>query len=195
MHIGQLSQTVQFCLSIASGILGLMSGGSYIRSTIKKETDPRPISWLGWSILMGVSVISQIIEKGIQWNQTGIILSTLTCLIVTKLAWKNGKILPGDRRCLLFGMICLAVYLTTKNALITTILAIIADFVVAIPTLHNAYKHRNEKSIAWYFSGTAWFVTTINCTGYNIVYYLFPVYLFLFAITMLIITHRKIKEN
>ena len=193
-HASRLPEAVQYCLSIASTILLLITSTVYIIAIIKRKVNPRPLSWLGWVLIMGTSLIAQIIKYDWQWNQIGLLFSTLSCLTISVLAFRNGKIFKDDWICLALGMVCLIIYLSTKNALLTTVAGILADFICGIPTLQNAYRYGSEKSNAWYFSTASWSLTIINCTGYDVVYYLFPVYLFLYVGSLALMNHRKPKH-
>ena len=99
-HASRLPEAVQYCLSIASTILLLITSTVYIIAIIKRKVNPRPLSWLGWVLIMGTSLIAQIIKYDWQWNQIGLLFSTLSCLTISVLAFRNGKIFKDDWICL-----------------------------------------------------------------------------------------------
>lgn len=195
-----LPQSLQQLLSVIAGLLLVAASVSYIISILTKDTEkritPRPLSWFGWALMMGISVISQVISDGLEWNQIGLFASTFFCILipVVTLVVRRYSIKPMDWVCLVLGLICIGVYLSTRNALLTTCLAIIADFIVAIPTLHNAYVDpKSEKTSAWLYGVLSWSLTLIVCIGNVWVYALFPLYLFVLNGTMIILTHRKVS--
>lgn len=165
----------------------------YIIGLKKGNIIPRPISWIGWTLMMGITLFSQIMTKGWHWNQTGLSLSVAGCIIVAILSLKHGVIERGDWVCLLLGIICVGIYLMTKNAWTTTIVAIIADLLVALPTQHNAYRDPlSEKSFAWHFGAAAYLVNSIACIGQDFIYAAFPLYLLLMNSSMVFLTTRKV---
>ena len=79
-----------------------------------------------------------------------------------------------------------------KNSLITTLFAITADFLLGIPTLQKAFKFPSlEKSKAWAFGAFSSVLAISICFGDPIVYWLFPIYLLFYNLTMIILSNRK----
>ncbi|HWC58019.1 MAG TPA: hypothetical protein VG621_03685 [Candidatus Paceibacterota bacterium] len=192
-------KSIEQIFGTIAGIVLVIASASYIYSAIiKKHIKPRPISWFGWSLMMGISLISQITSKGWEWNQIGMLASTVSCLLITILTVlvKNYTVKKSDWLCLFLGTVCVAIYLSTKNALLTTSIAILADFIIALPTVHNAYSDPlSEKASAWMYGIISWSCTLLICIGHPIVYALFAIYLFLFNTSMFVLTHRKLKTK
>ncbi len=194
-----LPKLVQQSLGIIAGSLLVVASLSYINSiltkNIEKRITPRPLSWFGWALMMGVSTLSQVISHGFEWNQIGLFASTFFCILIPVIAIvaKRYTVKPMDWLCLVLGMFCVGVYLSTKDALLTTCIAIAADLIIAIPTLHNAFVDpESEKTSAWKFGIVSWALTLLVCAGGIWLYALFPVYLFLINGTMIILTTRKV---
>ena len=87
-------------------------------------------------------MVSQWIEKGFNWSMASLLMSTFGCLFIFLFAWikKQYSYKSSDWIYFLIGMICLTIYLFSKDALVTTIVAVIADFVLGIPMLIKAYN-------------------------------------------------------
>ena len=189
-------------LGVIAGLLLVVASIAYIASILDKDPNkrikPRPLSWFGWALMMGVSLVSQIIKVGFEWNQITILTSVLFCVVIAVVALvvRSYLIKPMDWGCLILGMICVGIYMTTKDALVTTIFGITADFIVAIPTLHNAYVNPNsEKSSAWIYGVLSWALTLIVCLGHSWLYALFPLYLFVMNAVFLYLTNRKVPAT
>ena len=190
---------MEILLSSIAGLLLVIASVAYIASILnkdpKKRIKPRPLSWIGWALIMGVSLVAQIIKSGFEWSQITIFTSVFFCIFIAVVAFivKSYLIKPMDWWCIVLGMICLGIYLSTKDALVTTIFAIVADFVVAIPTLHNAYVDpSSEKSSAWTYGVLSWSLTLIVCVGHPWIYALFPMYLFTMNAVFIYLTNRKV---
>jgi len=187
MHFEQL-------IAILAALFLVFSQVQYIVSTIKKNVRPSLPSWLGWAVLTGTSLLSQYLVMGWQWNFTGILVSTVSCLVVASVAigLKNYSIRKDDWIYVILGCICIGIYLASEDPWITTIYAIFADFILGIPTLRKAfYDPKSEKSPAWLLGLLSWTFSLILCLNQNLLSILFPVYLFLFNVAMVYLTMRK----
>ena len=166
----------------------------YIIDTFKRKVKPSLLSWLGWAMLMGTSLISVCISEG--WNQslTGLLISTLGCLTVAILSFviKNYSLQKVDWNFLLAGGCCMILYLSTNNPWATTLFAIAADFALAIPTFIKASKNAgSEKSTSWIFGFISWAITLLISLQQDIIYILWPLYLFGFNATMLYLSYFR----
>ena len=183
-------------ISLVAGLFIISAQFILWRDVYKRRISPGILSWFGWFLLMGVSLIAQILVDGWKWSLTGLTMSAVGCFVIftTALLMKNYLLKNTDWVFLFLGLICLIIYLISKDAWITTGFAILADFVVGIPTLLHAYRNpSSQKSKAWMLAFISWLFTLILCVGQPILYTLFPVYLFLYNVAMLILTNRKIK--
>jgi hypothetical protein len=167
--------------------LGLLAGiiiGSgqliYLMNTLRKKVKPSVLSWLGWAFLMGTSLVSQILSKGWQWSLTTLLCSTAGCVAISSAALlsRNFSLAVGDWKFLLLGLGCMGLYYWSSNAWVTTIFAILADALLAIPTIEKAWREpATEKSSAWILGAMASTLALAICVGHDILYVLFPLYL------------------
>lgn len=188
MSLAQISSE-----SIIAGVAALtmlFSQLLYIKDVFNKKITPSILSWFGWAFLMGVSMLSQIIEGGMQYNQLGILSSVVGCSIIgtVGLFRKNYSINKIDWYILSAGFFCLILYLFSKNSFSTTVYAIIADFIIAIPTLNKVIRNpQSEKSNGWYLSLITWSLTLLISFKGGFLYAMFPVYLFSFSVSMCVL--------
>jgi hypothetical protein len=183
-------------LGIVGDTAAIMRTCSLSYSAFKRRAHSPPPSWIGWALMMGISLFSQVMEKGWQWNQAGLTLSVIGCVVTAIFSLKHGVIVWWDWLCLLLGALCVIVYLSTKNAWLTTIMAIVADFIVALPTQHNAYiDPKKERSIAWHFGAMAYLVNCISCMGSAWLYAAFPLYLLCMNSSMVYLTTRRVFKQ
>lgn len=182
-------------------IISFVAGGFIAAAQImlvvdvfRKRFTPSLLSWLGWGILMGTGLISQVLEQGWEWSQTGLLFSTIGCMVIFSTAWanKNYLMVRADWKYLWLGLICLVIYFISQDAWITTIFAILADFIVGIPTLLHAYRNPiSQKSKAWMLGFISWTFSLLLCIGHSWLYALFPIYLFLYNGAMVVLTAKK----
>jgi hypothetical protein len=185
---------VEEFLAILAGLFLVISQIQYILHTFSKKVQPSILSWLGWAVLTGTSLFSQYLALGWQWNFTGILLSTISCLVVSivALSLKNFSLKKEDWKYIILGCICMVIYWVSENPWTTTVYAIMADFILGIPTLAKAYANpASEKSAAWLLGLISWTFSLALCIGQSLLSVLFPVYLFLFNVAMVYLTRIK----
>lgn len=170
-------------LGLASGLVIGAAQVTYLINTIRKTIQPSVLSWLGWSFLMGTSLVSQILSKGWQWSMTGIACSTAGCFIIAAVAWSSGNFSfkRSDLFFLVAGLACVGVYLFSNDPWVTTVFAIIADALLGIPTIRKAVADpASERSNAWLLGVISSTLALIICVHHDLIFFLFPAYLFLF---------------
>lgn len=182
---------VEQLLSIIAGLLIVVAQVLLLNDVYKRKIKPSLLSWLGWALLMGTSLVSQIESAGWHWSLVGLLLSTIGCLAIFILALLLNHFLfkKSDRVFLLLGLACLAIYLVSKDPWLTTVFAILADFVAGFPTIQNAYaKPETQKTDAWSFGLVSWLFSLVICVGHGWLFALFPIYLFFYNATMVYLT-------
>lgn len=185
-------------IAVIAGLFLVVASLSYISSIITKDLSkkitPRPLSWVGWFLMTGVTLLSQVMDYGFRWSQVPLFATTFFCFLIPLLSFvlRRYCLKPMDWICLILGLGCFATYVFTKNPVLTTITSLVADFIVAIPTFHNAFVDpTSERTSAWKYGFASWLLTLIICIGGTWLYALFPIYLFLFNTTMIVLTSRK----
>jgi hypothetical protein len=182
-------------------IIGVLAGiaiGSaqviYLVNGLQKKVTPSVLSWFGWAFLMGTSLVSQVIAKGWQWSMTGILCSTAGCIAIAAVAFFSGNysFKRRDWWFLLAGLGCVGVYLGSANPWVTTIFAIVADALLGIPTIVKAYRDpASERSMAWALGTVSSTLALVICVGHEVIYVLFPAYLWVFNAGMVGLTRGR----
>lgn len=186
-------------LSIFSGIILACVAVPYSVGILKGTLSPRPLSWLGWFLIMSASLIAQILESGFDFLMSIVIGSCMSCLIVffLSLSRKNRTILFFDYIYLALGILCLVVFLVSKDAFITTVFSVLADLFVSIPTLHNVFINpKSESIIAWgvgsVATGLAFFSSFSNP---SLLLKIFPTYLFCINMVTFVLCLRRFLKT
>ena len=175
-----------------TGALIVMTGQMiYILNCLRGKITPSVLTWFGWSVLMCITLISQIIHGGWQWSMTAIAFSTVGCLAITIVAWlsNNYSFQRSDLKFVAAGFACVVVYVLSANPWATTIFAIISDALLGAPTIIKAWRApAQERSVSWVLSMTSALLALFICIGHETIYFLFPVYLLLYNGTMVQMT-------
>jgi hypothetical protein len=181
-------------IGVLAGIVICSAQGIYLTNTIHKKITPSVLSWLGWAFLMGTSLVSQTVSKGWQWSMTSILCSTFGCLAIALVAFfsRNFSLLRKDWSFLVLGCLCICIYLLSSNPWATTLFAIGADGLLGIPTIVKAHRDpASEKSPAWVLGVISSTLALVLCIGHDLIYVLFPAYLFLFNGSMAWLTQLR----
>lgn len=184
----------QFILNLIAGLFLALAQLIYITQVVKKQIKPSLFTWLGWSILVGVALISQLYKYGWSWTLTGHLFSAFGCffIFVSSMLSNNFSLLRKDWIYLYLGLACVVVYLLFTDPWITTIFAILADGILGIPTILKAIKDpKTEKSLGWNIALVCWTLTLITCVDKNLIYALFPAYCFVFNAGMSYLTRKS----
>jgi len=191
-------KTVEVIIGIITICLMVAKQGIYIIDVINKKIVPSLLTWFGWALLMGVSLVAQIIEGGLAYSQFGMITATLGCLAISIIALRlnHYSLKKVDWFILGAGLLCLVLYLVSKNAWLTTIYSVLADLIIAIPMLIKVVKDpESEKTNAWYISFVTWALTLVICFNHDALYAIFPIYLFTFCVLIILLMNRKSKVD
>jgi len=191
-------KTVEVIIGIITICLMVATQGIYIIDVINKKIVPSLLTWFGWALLMGVSLVAQIIEGGLAYSQFGMITATLGCLAISIIALRlnHYSLKKVDWFILGAGLLCLVLYLVSKNAWLTTICSVLADLIIAIPMLIKVVKDpESEKTNAWYISFVTWALTLVICFNHDALYAIFPIYLFTFCVLIILLMNRKSKVD
>lgn len=176
-----------FLINIFAGLFLASAQLVYIVQVVKKQVKPSVITWSGWSFLVGIALVSQCIEFGWEWALVGHLFSALGCTFIALFAFlsNNYTIYKKDWVYLTLGISCILLYVISSNALLTTLFAILADFILGIPTFVKAIKHPStEKSKGWNIAIISWVLTILTCYQKELIYFLFPFYCLLFNLFM-----------
>jgi len=166
----------------------------YLLNTIRRRIRPSVLSWVGWSFLMGTSVVSQVLAKGWQWSMTSVLSSAVGCLTIGLVALisRNYSLTRSDWKFLGLGALCIGIYVLSGNAWMTTIFAISADALLGIPTILKAVREPElEQSPAWALGVASSALALVICFGHSWIYVLFPAYLFCFNGLMVWLTQLR----
>jgi len=189
---------VERIMGVLAAIVISLAQVIYVINCLRRKITPSVLSWFGWACLMGTSLVSQIAHEGWQWSMTGIASSTVGCLVIAGVAWgsSNFSFRRGDLGFLLAGLGCVGIYVVSDNPWVTTVFAIIADGLLGIPTIVKAYREpASERSVAWLLGVVSSTLALIICIHHELIYMLFPAYLWFFNGMMAVLTwgRRRVR--
>lgn len=183
-----------YFLNVLASIFLASSQIIYIVQLIRKKITPSVITWLGWTLLVGISFVSQLNQYGWNWVLLGHLFSGMGCTLIFLFSFFSGHyiIQKRDWYYLCLGIGCIVLYLATKNPWLTTIFSILADAILGIPTILKALKNPlTEKNLGWNLAIGCWSLTIITGLNKDSIFLIFPIYCLLFNILMSYLTNNK----
>ncbi|WP_435357807.1 hypothetical protein [Emticicia sp. SJ17W-69] len=202
---------LQHWIGLTTALLVICSQSIYLYSNykankkqIQEEVKLKPafLSWIGWSILMGISFISQYINNGWSFKLVTLSVSAFGCMVIgicSRFIFKRYYYKPSHYYYVVGGLLCCLIYLFTNNVWITNIAAITADLILAVPVIKNAVLNpQQEKSIAWPITLITWLLNMMMViVDFSWLHTLWPAYLILLngALTILIYRNKEQTDN
>ena len=193
-QLSDLILNIEKPLALVASLLIVLGQVTYFFDVWKKKVQPSIMSWYGWALLMGTLCTAQYISVGWDWSLMSIITCTLGCIAIgtAALLKKNYILASRDWYFLFLGIFCIVLYLISNDPWLTTIYATLADLIIGLPTIIKAYKDPvNEKSSAWLFSLGSWSLTLAISFHHDLMYAVFPVYVWLYCTYIVFLLYLK----
>jgi hypothetical protein len=168
-------------LGLASAMLSIYALVPYIRDTIARRTQPQRASWLIWSVLGCIALVSQIVEGATSslWFSLFQVGGTITVFLITFQRGSGPLFREGDTKVLGAAAVGLILWSLTDNsvyALGTTIgISMIGGWV----TVKKAYLFPETETMStWGWSLLASALAMLSVGALNWVLLAYPLYLF-----------------
>ena len=182
---------IKIIFGISSVVFTFLGLVPYFFDIKKKEIHPHNLSWLGWAFITFIGGVAMLSDGSI-WSALILFANTLSCIIVVifSLYQKIGIWSSSKYDILFFGLGILGVVLwqSFDMPIIAIVCAVVADLSFGIPTIIKTYKNpKSEKYLAWFFASMAGLLSLFAVSDLALSGFLYPLYLFLFDTTILII--------
>lgn len=190
---------IKALFGLIASIFVLIGSIPYLIDMHHKSAKPHVLSWLGWSLITALGAFAMLAE-GSTWSSAIIWANTVMCMVIAVYAIikKAGVWSTTIYDYVLFGLgiIGLILWQTLDLPILALICAILADLFFGLPTIIKAYKDPlSETRLVWMFatlSGLSGLFAIGVFTFYDAAY---PIYLFLYDITLLLLVTRIIKKS
>ena len=162
---------LKFIFGIISVAIGLASFFPYIRDIFLKKTTPHIYSWLVWSVLQTIGVVTMIAGHA-GYGALGLVMGGIVSVSVFLLSFKYGtkNITIFDTICLVGALIAVAVYFFQKDPLLAVVLITVIDFIGFLPTYRKGYMEPQSETITLYLlSAISNAFALVAITDYSVV--------------------------
>lgn len=166
-------------LAVLGGTLFVAPIVPYIISMVSHKTKPDTVSWGGWTVLASIAAAAQI-AKGASWSLVIPLASVIADCVVFFLSFRYGykKFTHLDALCLLFGAVAIVAWIVTSEPLTALALSIVADAIVATPTIVKTWKKpRSETSLPWFLFAAGAGLGALSTERFDVANLAFPLYL------------------
>lgn len=175
-------------LLILGTVLATAAYAPYIRDIVWHGVRPRLVSWVIWTLLLGLMTVVSVQERQLgSALATGI--STIGCLAVVVLGWRYAtrSVTRYEIATLLAAVAGIALWLTLDNPLLVMVVAIAVDAIAYVPTLVHGWQNPEEESwlaFAVGVVGEGAILAAVLQQNATIVGYLYPLYAVVFGTAM-----------
>jgi len=188
---------IKLLFGILSSILAVVCFIPYIRDIIKKRTEPHTYSWLVWTIVQTVGVMSQI-KDGAGYGSWALIIGAISCATIFILSLKYGtkNISKFDALCLVASLFTIIIYFTIDNPMWAVIAVATIDFIGFVPTFRKGFEEPFTETVSTFLmSGVANALSIVALQNYTVATVLYIASLFftnMFFVTMILMRRKML---
>jgi len=168
----------------------------YIIDTLKWKTKPNKVTWWIWAAAPLIGSFAMYSSNWLTWNILPVFMAGFIPLLIfiSSFINKNSywELKKLDYICLILAILALILWQVTDNPLLAIVFWILADFLAAIPILIKTYNFPETENPFPFF---AWLLANLSALlvikEWNIEEWLFPVYLILICLLLILAYYWK----
>ena len=161
----------------------------YIIDIVKRKTKPNIVTWITWSLLIGIGAAALYASNEINAALllTGDFLATFA-VVLFGLKYGIAKLDRFDLVCMISALVGIVLWIVFDSPFIAIVATIVIDLIGTIPTVRHSYFHPEEETwITFALGVVATIFTLFSLQEYTISAWIYPAYL-LFSNGLLFIT-------
>lgn len=183
---------------ILSSVFVLLGGLPYLNDIHKKRANPHVLSWFGWAFITALGAFAMLAEGSV-WAVAILFANTGLCLLIAlySIVRKVGVWSTGIQDFIFFGIgvIGLVLWQILDMPVLALVCAIIADLCFGVPTIIKTFKDPStETPFVWLTATISGFLSLFALQNFSFHEVAYPLYLFLFDTTVLLLTLRLIPN-
>lgn len=184
-------------LAFVAACIMLFCTVPYIVDIVKGKTKPNIVTWLTWSILIGIGAAALFAAH--QTNAALLLVGdfTATFAVVIFGLWHGTAALDKiDTFCQIGAVVGLILWFVFDSPLIAIAATITIDFIGTVPTLRHSWNFPDEETPVTFLLGVvATILTLLSLKSYSFSAWIYPAYLlFSNALLFITISHGKAKQ-
>lgn len=184
---------------ILSSIFVLVGGIPYLSDIHHKKANPHVLSWLGWAFITALGAFAMLAD-GSMWAVAILFANGALCLTIAifSIIKRAGVWSTGIQDYIFFaiGIIGLILWQVLDMPILALICAIIADFSFGAPTIIKTFKDPStETPFVWVMATLSGLFSLFALRNFSFSESAYPIYLFIFDSTVLILTLKIITKR
>lgn len=184
---------------ILSSVFILIGGLPYLHDIHKKRAKPHVLSWLGWAFITALGAFAMLAE-GSEWAVAILFANTALCLLIALYSIVRGVGVwsTGVQDFIFFGIgvVGLILWQLLDMPILALVCALVADFCFGLPTIIKTFKDPNtETPFVWVTATISGFLSLFALQNFSFHEVAYPLYLFLFDATVLILALGLITKG
>jgi hypothetical protein len=188
--------SILLALAALSNIIGY---GFYFWLIIKDKIKPHGITYLIWSIIVGLNFAVQVIS-GVGKGSALLGINFAGCVIVFLFCYFKKHIVYDriDWVCFSLAIFAVILWLVTKTPFYSVILSCVIDFFAILPSFRKSFtKPREDSAFLFFISGLEYLLSFPSYQVMSFVTLLYPVFVIAidFSYTALMLVRRRQIKN
>ena len=188
-------------LVASSGVLALAATVPYLLDIVRGRTKPRLVSWLVWSVLLGIGSAAAFTTRQLPAGVLSL-CDALACGLVVLVGYKHGDRALGrlDVACLLGAFLALGLWGLLNSAAVAAVVIVVTDFVGAIPTFRHSWLRPYEETwLAFVLSGLSGAVALLAANFAVLTAVVYPLYIlmanFMIVTLLLLVSPHRARPS
>ncbi len=180
-------------------VISLLGYSAYFKNIFNGKTRPHVFSWLIWGIVTGIEFFGQLYgHAGAGAWVTG--LTAFACLSIAAISFKKGQldITKIDQFSFVGAIFAIALWIITRDPLLSVLLGILIDGLGYIPTFRKSYKHPYQETvITWFMNGLKFVFALLALDKFTFLSSVYPIYLVVsnwMLVAWILIRRRQVKR-
>ncbi len=134
-------------LAIVGAVATLLAAMPYLVDIILGKTKPNIVSWLNWTLLTGIGAAAAFAAG--EWQagiQTFAVMVWVLSVVLLGLRYGTARFTAFDMYCQASALLGILLWLWLDSPAAAIVVAVITDFVGALPTLRHSWSDPSEET-------------------------------------------------
>lgn len=193
------SANTMLFFGIAAGVLSAFAYIPYILDTVTGRTQPQRASWLIWSVLGSVALVSQIYEGATSslWFAGMQVSCTIVVFVLSIKTGKGRYLSKADYSILMAAALGLVLWYFTETATYALAITISISLLGGTATVVKAYTDPDSETlVTWVISWIASACAIFSVGKYDLILLAYPLYLFTLYLAFIVaIALGRLKKS
>jgi hypothetical protein len=186
---------LDYRFALLGAALSLIGNGAYAVQTARGLVRPNRVSWFLWGAIPLIAYFTQR-DQGVGLVAISTLAVGIGPLLIFAASFVNRfsywRLTRFDMSCGALAVLALILWLALDNPVLALWVSIVADLISGIPTIRKAWSDPlSERSFPFIFASCNGAITVLSVQNWEIMHYLFPLYLMCLGLTLTLIVQLR----